>query len=325
MKTVRVLAWLLLSVFLLYVGTIGCLPFFLQTHKADLEAAVGEALGRPVTIDGVALGWLFHPRPGLSIVLNGLTVSNPDWDTDGTPGTRLLEAERVDAKWQLRALLHREIRIDRLLIRGARLMLQKTADGRGNWQFATRKGKGAGKVGLRVPRVQVIDSEITLASPQAPVRRADIAWLQLDGLGTEPLVVQAALMVNQTPLTLNARAGAANAPTGARWPFQVQAQSADTRVEMTGSAPAPFDPGGLDAKLRGHGPTAVPFGQIAGINGLPAGLFRLETDPSWDGQTLQATAINGPSEADVLPAPLTVSDGEISVPRDGPWSVLLTG
>ena len=127
--------------FLLFVGTIGYVPFFLQTHKADLEAAAGEALGRPVTIDGVALGWLFHPRPGLSIVLNGLTVSNPDWDTDRTPGTRLLEAERGDAKWQLRALLHREIRIDRLLIRGARLMLQKTADGRGNWQLATRKAR----------------------------------------------------------------------------------------------------------------------------------------------------------------------------------------
>jgi len=325
MKTLRVLAWLLLPVFLLLVGTIGYLPFYLQAHKADLEAAAGEVLGRPVAIDGVALGWLLHPRPGLSIVLKGLRVSNPDWDTDRTLGAHLLKAERVDVTWQLRALLHRQVRIDQLVIRGARLMLQKTADGRGNWQLGATKGKGAGKISLRVPTVQVIDSEITFASPKAPVRRADITRLQLDGLGAEPLVLQAELMINQTPLTLRARAGAADAPTGARWTFQVRAQSADTRVELNGSAPAPFETAGLDAKLQAQGPTAIPFGQIAGINGLPAGPFRLETGLSWDGQTLQASAINGSSGADVLPAPLTVSDGEISVPLDGPWSVRMTG
>ena len=81
MKTLRVLAWLLLSVVLLLVGAIGYLPFYLQAHKADLEAAASDALGRPVAIDGAALGWVLHPRPGLSIVLNGLRVSNPDWDT----------------------------------------------------------------------------------------------------------------------------------------------------------------------------------------------------------------------------------------------------
>jgi uncharacterized protein involved in outer membrane biogenesis len=325
MKTLRVLAWLLLSVCLLLAGAIGYLPFYLQAHKAELEAAAGEALGRSVAIDGVALGWLLHPRPGLSIVLNGLRVSNPDWDTDPTLGPHLLEAERVDVTWQLRALLHRQVRIDQLVIRGARLMLEKTADGRGNWQLGATKGKGAGKIGLRVPTVQVIDSQITFASPKASVRRADITRLQLDGLGAAPLVLQAELMINQTPLTLSARAGAADAPIGARWPFQIQAQSAETRLELNGSAPAPFETTGLDAKLQVHGPTAVPLGKIAGINGLPAGPFRLETGLSWDGQTLQASAINGSSEADVLPAPLTVSDGEISVPLHGPWSVRMTG
>ena len=325
MKTLRVLAWLLLSVVFLLVGTIGFLPFYLQTHKADLEAAAGDALGRPVAIDGVALGWLLHPRPGLSIVLNGLRVSNPDWDTDPTLGPHLLEAERVDVTWQLRALLHRQVRIDQLVIRGARLMLQKTADGRDNWQLGATKDKGAGNISLRIPKVQVIDSQITFASPKAPVRRADIVRLQLDGLGAEPLVLQAQLLINQTPLTLSARAGAADAPTGARWPFQIQAQSAETRVELNGSAPAPFETTGLDAKLQVQGPTASPLGQIVGINGLPAGPFRLETGLSWDGQTLQASAINGSLEADVLPAPLTVSDGEISVPLHGPWSVRMTG
>lgn len=325
MKTLRVLAWLLLPVFLLLVGTIGYLPFYLQAHKADLEDAAGEALGRPVTIDGVALGWLLHPRPGLAIVLKGLRVSNPDWDTDLTLGPHLLEAEGVDVTWDLQALLHRQVRIDQLVIRGARLMLQKTADGRGNWQLGATTGKGAGKISLRVPTVQVIDSQITFASPKAPVRRAAITRLQIDGLGAEPLILQAELMINKTQLTLSARAGAADAPTGTRWPFQVRAQSGDTRVELNGSAPAPFATTGLDAKLLVQGPTASPLGQIAGINGLPTGPFRLKTSLIWDGQTLQASAINASSEADVLPAPLTVSDGEIRVPLHGPWSVRLTG
>ncbi|MBK1722597.1 AsmA family protein [Thiocystis violacea] len=325
MKILRAFAWLLLSVFVLLVGTIGYLPFYLQAHKADLEAVAGDAIGRPVAIDGAALGWVVHPRPGLSIVLQGLRVSNPDWDTEQRLGPHLLEAQRVDVTWQLRALLHRQVRIDQLVIRGARLVLQKTADGRGNWQLGPSKSKGAGKIGLRVPTVRVIDSQITFASPRTLVRRADITRLQLDGLGAEPLDLQAELTINQTPLTVSARAGAADAPTGARWPFQVQAQSADIRIELNGSAPAPFATTGLDAKFQVQGPTAVPLGKIAGIKGLPAGPFRLETGLSWDGQTLAVSAIKGSSAADVLPAPLTVSDGEISVPLHGPWSARMTG
>ena len=329
MTTLRVLAWLLLSVFLLLVGAIGYLPFYLQTHKADLEAAAGEALGRPVTIDGVALGWLLHPRPGLSIVLHGLRVSNPDWDTDHTLGPHLLEAERVDVTWQPRALLHRQVRIDQVVIRGARVMLQKTADGRDNWQLGKGKDKdkdkGSSKISLRIPTVQLSDSQVTFASPKAPVRRADITRLQLDGLGAEPLVLEAELSINETPLTLNARAGAAEAPSGARWPFQLQAQSGDTRVELNGSAPAPFATTGLDAKLQVQGPTVVPLGKIAGVNGLPPGPFQLGTALSWDGKTFEVSAINGSSQAHVLPAPLIISDGEIRVPLHGPWSVRMTG
>jgi len=325
MRILRVVAWLLLSVVLLVVATIGLLPFYLQAHKADLEAAAGDALGRRVAIDGVALGWLLHPRPGVSIVLNGLQVSNPNWDTDQRLGPHLLEAERVDVTWQPRALLHRQVRIDQLVIRGAHLMLQKTADGRDNWQLGTTKGKSGGKISLRIPTVQLTESQITFASPKTPLRRADIKRLQLDGLGAEPLVLQAELMINETPLTLSGRAGAADTPTGAHWPFQLQAQSGDTRVGLKGSAPAPFATTGLDAKLLVQGPTAVPLGRIAGINGLPPGPFRLDTDLSWDGKTFQASAINGSSQADVLPAPLTVSDGEISVPLHGPWSARMTG
>ena len=329
MKTLRVLAWLLLSVVVLLVGAIGYLPFYLQDHKTDLEAAATDALGRPVAIDDVELGWLLHPRPGLSIVLNGLRVSNPDWDTDKTLGPHLLEAKRVDVTWQLSALLHRQVRIDQVVIRGARVMLQKTADGRDNWQLGkgkdTDKSKGSSKISLRIPTVQLSDSQITFASPKAPVRRADITRLQLDGLGAEPLVLEAELSINETPLALSARAGAADAPSGTRWPFQLQAQSGDTRIELKGSAPAPFATTGLDAKLQVQGPTVVPLGKIAGINGLPPGPFQLKTSLSWNGETFEASGITGSSQAHVLPAPLTISDGAISVPLHGPWSVQMTG
>ena len=325
MKALRVLAWLLLPLLLLLVGAITYLPFFLQDHRADLEAAAGDALGRPVAIDGVTLGWLLHPRPALSIVLKGLRVSNPDWATDRTLGPHLLEAERVDLTLELRALLRRQVRINQLVIRGARLMLQTTADGRDNWQLGATNGKAAGNISLRVPTVQVLDSEIAFAAAKGLVRRADVTRLQLDGLGAQPLVLQAELLINETPLTLSASAGAADAPAGARWPFQVQAQSADTRVELNGSAPAPFDSTGLDAKLQVQGPTAMPLGQIAGIEGLPEGAFRLDTGLTWDGRTLQASAINGSLEADVLPAPLTISDGEVSVSAASDWSVRLAG
>jgi uncharacterized protein involved in outer membrane biogenesis len=325
MKALRVLAWMLLPASLLLLGAIAYLPVYLHEHKADLEAAAGKVLGRPVTIDGVTLGWLVHPRPALSIVLTGLRVANPDPVADWALGPHVLETERVDVSLDLGALLHRQVNIDQLVIRGARLMLQRTADGRDNWQLAAAKGKGADDISLLVPTVQVLDSEIAFSAAKGVVRRADVTRLQLDGLGVQPLALQAELVINETPLTLNASAGAADSQAGARWPFQVQARSADTRVELNGSAPTPFDPAGLDAKLQVEGPTASPLGQIAGIHGLPAGPFRLDTGLTWDGRTLKASAISGSSEADVLPASLIVSDGEISVSADGPWSLRIAG
>jgi hypothetical protein len=68
MKALPVPAWILPSALLLLVGAIAYLPVYLQEDRADLEVAVGKALGRPVTIDGVTLGWLVHPRPALSML-----------------------------------------------------------------------------------------------------------------------------------------------------------------------------------------------------------------------------------------------------------------
>ncbi|EIC20768.1 uncharacterized protein involved in outer membrane biogenesis [Thiorhodovibrio frisius] len=349
MKILRVFAWLLLSLLLILVGVSSYLPFYLQNHKAELETAASKALGRPVVIDRVTLGWLLHPRPALSIALQGLRVSNPDWDKDDALGPYLLEADRVDLSLQLRALLWRQVRIDQLLIRDARLMLRKTPDGRNNWQLGGSKDKDTGKIRLRMPRIQVFDSEIAFAPAKGRVRRADITELQLDGLGAPPLVLQAELRINQTPLRLSANVGTsagtssgassdasantgansnasdAQAPTGARWPFQVQAQSADTRIELNGSAPAPFEISGLEAKLQVQGPTAIPLGNIAGITGLPDAPFQLNTDLSWSGQTLKASAISGSLDAHALPAPLTLSDGEINISTHQAWSVRLAG
>jgi hypothetical protein len=80
-------------------------------------------------------------------------------------------------------------------------------------------------------------------------------------------------VINETPLTLSARAGAADAPTGARWPFQLQAQSGDTRIELNGSAPAPFATTGLDAKLQVQGPTRYRSGKSPGSMGCRRGPF----------------------------------------------------
>ena len=77
-----------------------------------------------------------------------------------------MEAKRVDVTWQPRELMHRQFRIDQLVIRGARLIAEDTrmAGATGHW---LGEDNSAGKISLQAPTLQVIDSQITFR-PAAP-------------------------------------------------------------------------------------------------------------------------------------------------------------
>ncbi len=192
--------------------------------------------------------------------MQGLRVRNPDWAW----GPDLLSAAQVDVQFDLRALLQRTIVVERLVVHGADLQLETGADGQENWHFS---GGGSDAGILRLSSLRALDSTIAFQSALGPT--PDGAWqaavtrLDLGGLDGGQTLLDAELVYAETPVSLKADAGQADASASARWPFQIQAQVAGTDLQVHGSAAAPFDPADLDATVALQGPTPAPLAPSA--------------------------------------------------------------
>jgi len=95
--------------------------------RDPIETAASRALGRDVHVDGTID---VRPTLGPTVVLHRLRVGNPD----GWHGADLMQADRVEARLGLVALLSGRPCITRLLIQNVSINLQTRGDGSGNWR-----------------------------------------------------------------------------------------------------------------------------------------------------------------------------------------------
>lgn len=132
--TIAVLLALLAAV--LVIG-----PSFINwnDHKAAIIAAVRDATGRNLTIDG-DISLQIIPAPALSV---------HDVRLAGLPGAGsppILSLKALEVRVALAPLLSGEIQVTSVRLIEPRLVLEVSADGQTNWQFKTA-GDGAGQAG----------------------------------------------------------------------------------------------------------------------------------------------------------------------------------
>ena len=105
------------------------LSFDLEAYRDQVAAAVAEATGRPVAVEGeLSLGLSLRPK----LVAEGVTLGNPP----GFSRPDMLKIGRLEAEARLWPLLQGTVEIDRLVLEGVDLLLERGPDGRGNWSFA---------------------------------------------------------------------------------------------------------------------------------------------------------------------------------------------
>lgn len=120
-RFLRVSAGLLaLSLLLLFVG----LPLIVNGARcrAAVQDQAGSALGRSVTLSSLKLGFWGSPRLSLA----GVSVGNPQGFSSATLA-QVGEVE-VDLAWS--SLWNRRLQVERLVLRRARVTLERRADGR---------------------------------------------------------------------------------------------------------------------------------------------------------------------------------------------------
>ncbi|KIT16416.1 AsmA family protein [Jannaschia aquimarina] len=116
--------------------------FFIPTERIAgiANEQVRAATGRDLTISG-DLRPVFWPAPG--IVAEGIALSNADWSAQGP----LLRAERLEVAVELTSLWNGPIRVRKVQLDGAALLLERNADGRGNWEFPAQASHGGARGG----------------------------------------------------------------------------------------------------------------------------------------------------------------------------------
>jgi len=136
---VRKLALFLLALLVLAVGAVLAAPSFIDWNawRDDVAARVQAATGRAVEIEG-DLSVRILPRPALSV--DGLRLANIDGGS--TRHMARVGALRATVAWA--PLVQGEVRVTSLRIIDPVILLERLADGRTNWTFATEDDPGSG-------------------------------------------------------------------------------------------------------------------------------------------------------------------------------------
>ena len=256
----RVLAWtlgLLLAVLalpptLVAVGvTVDASPW-----RAQVAAAIGQALRREVSFDGPAR-ITFSLTPEL--LVGGIRIRNPPGF--GEPDFATFGEGRF--KLELMPLLRYALHVRDFSARDVRVRLEIRADGRNNWQFGAESGAGsappgpsaasapaAGGAGQRpaieredvsgiaIDRVRMERIALEFAAAGAPVRRFSLDSLEAEAPEGQPLRLRMRGQVEASfPYTVNIQGGSLSALVAGReaWPLKLELAFAGTALGIDGS------------------------------------------------------------------------------------------
>lgn len=141
-------------VLLLLLGVLGSLLILdVDRFRASILAEVQARTGRSASLGGpVELAISLHP----TLVLTDLTIGGiPSRD-----GAALLTARRLEIQVALLPLLGGELQVQRLLVDGADLHLERHADGGASWEFPARGATPAAAAIPSLAEARISDSRI---------------------------------------------------------------------------------------------------------------------------------------------------------------------
>ena len=128
----KALKWLLIvggSVLVLGIAALLLIPLFVdvEQYKPEIEKRVSSAVGRPFAIKGQLKLSLF---PWAGVAFSDLHLGSPP----GYAEKEFLFVKSFDVRMKLLPLLSKDIQVQRFVIEGPKIVLEKDKAGRGNWE-----------------------------------------------------------------------------------------------------------------------------------------------------------------------------------------------
>ncbi len=308
--------------------------FDANAYKPRIAEAVRRSTGRDLALNGK-----------LSLSLAPLGLSARDVTFSNAPGgsrPQMATLDRLDAGLAIWPLLSHRIEISRLIMVHPDILLERGADGRGNWEFAAeRKPPAAPSAAptakstpwtVDVDGVEIDDGTLTWRGADG-VRTLDVERLTLrETTDGAPISIDADATYAGAAFKL---AGAVGSLAGLRgdapWPVDLQFASGGATLKLDGSLAAPVTGRGWSGKLDGAAPdlsALAPF--LPGVALPPARDVRLSMQAADRGAALpDVSALSlhaGPSDLGPYVPGLAIEAADVSAERlDRPLKIDLRG
>lgn len=297
----RKLLYIVLGVIGLLLAAAIAAPFLIDVndYKAEIQAQVRERTGREMTIDGpLKLGLL--PSPEISA--QNVRLANLPGSTE--PDMAQIRSLRISVA--LLPLLSGTIDVTQVSFVGARVVLERDAQGRANWEFSGRSGQKSpvqsnkdGGTGVAVRDVVLEDSTLLLRDAVSGTR------IQFDKMSGRvqaetlqgPFDARLAFESAGIPVKLELRSGDLRA---AEQPMALLVETQGGRLRFDGSAGNTQATPVLKGKLKSEGENFSALVQaLAAVAGRPpaplppafAQKFSLLGDVTADASALAATGV----------------------------------
>lgn len=218
-----------------------------QQYKPQIEAKLEEASGVPVHLGG-NLELSFFPWVGVSF--SDLRIGNPE----GFSARDMVKLASFEAHLEVMPLLSKEVVIDRIVLDGPEIHLEKTKQGVGNWMsLGSASGKdtgqdtkqepsgtadGFGLKSLAIGEMSILNGAVTFADSASGMTRtvSDITLRLTDISFDKPIAMEFSVALDGKPFGLQGQFGPVGSPPGqGDVPFNISLHAVDElEVQMKG-------------------------------------------------------------------------------------------
>jgi hypothetical protein len=244
-------------------------------YRTLVAEQVKQATGRDLKISGdLNVGISLTP----TVAVNDVTFANAAW------GSRpeMVTVKRFEAEMELLPLISGDIRVKRIVLNGADILLETDAKGAGNWVFgpgdgaaAQPAGGGAGKL----PTVNKIAFEdVTIAYRDGVAKKTQTVALQKFSAesadAASPIALEIVANLNGNPLSASGTVGAlsgiiANQPL----PIDIKAEGGGATIAAKGTVAKPAAGRGVAIALTAEGKSLADLAPLAGSPLPPLGPY----------------------------------------------------
>ncbi|MET0542495.1 MAG: AsmA family protein [Variovorax sp.] len=244
-RFLRIVAILLVVVGLIVAGSLVALrQMFPPARLATLLAEhVSATTGRALRIDG---DLQFRLWPTVGVEVDGVSLANAEWGAS----PQMVRAGRVAFELSLQDLLHRELRILSVEVKGLDLDLESDGAGRFNWQLAHKQAAASpmgGSTLQALDHVTVTDARVRYSGGKGvDVRQLDIDAFSLAVQG-DGNALDAAITLGKQPWKIEGRTGPVGKLLGGaeEWPIALKFNTEGASLSADG--------------VLGHGASANSF------------------------------------------------------------------